>query len=186
MKIYTRTGDKGMTSFIGGVRVKKCDCCIDTYGDLDELNATIGVAMTFLEDEHLKEMCGHVQNDLFTVCGELAALMIEDPTMRPVKVHEQHVQDIENYIDEITEGLPPQTSFIIPGGTQASAFLHLCRTVSRRCEREIVALDEDYDINPHVLEYINRLSDLFYVMARKANKEIKEQQPIYRFFDEKD
>jgi len=184
VKIYTRTGDKGMTSFIGNVRVKKYDRCIEAYGDLDELNSVIGVAETFVDDPSIHSILKHVQDDLFTLGAELASLELKDNTIKTPKVTSKHVKDIENYIDEITAHLPPQENFIIPGGTRASAFLHLCRTVVRRCERNLVRLDEKYKLNPRLLEYMNRISDLFYVLARKANKEgaRKEQQPIYRYF----
>lgn len=184
MKIYTKTGDEGKTSFVGGERVAKNDLRIDTTGTLDELNSVLGVALSFVIDEKLRFILEKTQHDLFTLGAELSWFTSKASTRKlPVTTAEQ-VKELEYFIDELDAMLAPQTAFILPNGTQASTFLHLARTVCRRAERLIVTLSHDYPLNPEMLKYINRLSDLLFVMARYANKEfaVKEQQPIYKYF----
>lgn len=185
MKIYTKTGDEGKTSFFGGERVSKNDMRIEAYGTVDELNSLLGVVFTFTGDKFVKEILSKIQNDLFTVCAELASLTFKGKNPMP-KVGGEQSEELEMYIDQIEAQLAPQTSFIIPGGTQAGAFLHFARTVARRAERIIVALGEKMEINPELIKYMNRVSDLLYVLARLVNKElaVKEQQPIYKYLKE--
>jgi len=185
VKIYTKTGDSGETSFYGGERVRKSDLRIEVYGTLDELNAVLGVALSFVEDEKLRRLLLQVQNDLFTVGAELASLTFRGRKAMP-KTIAAHVKALEDAIDEISLSLSEQTAFILPNGTRASVFLHFARTVCRRAERVLVRFAETMETNPEVLKYVNRLSDLLYVMARYANKElVTEQQPIYRYLEEK-
>lgn len=188
MKIYTRTGDEGKTGFVGGERVNKNDTRIEATGTLDELNSVLGVTLSFVTDEKLRFIIEKAQHELFTLGAELSWFTSKAGTSQrklPMTTPEQ-VKEIENLIDELDAVLAPQTSFILPNGTQASAFLHLARTVCRRAERQIVTLAQQYPLNPEILKYVNRLSDLLFIMARYANKEfaIKEQQPIYRYFKE--
>ena len=181
MKIYTKTGDKGTTSFLGGGLVRKDDARIETLGSLDELNSVIGVTLCFIEDEKLREILTKVQNDLFTLGADIASMGIPHIP----KVTTEHVTEIEKAIDELEEKLGLPKKFILPGGTMSSSFLHLCRATTRRAERSLVSIGEG--INPQLLCYMNRLGDFFYVLARQANKEldVKEQQPIYKYFSEK-
>jgi cob(I)alamin adenosyltransferase len=188
MKIYTKTGDEGKTGFVGGERVSKNDLRIEATGTLDELNSTIGVAMSFLDVDHVRPMLEHIQHDLFTLGAELSWFTSKAgiSNRRLPQTTPEHVLALEHHIDFLDSQLAPQTSFILPNGTQASAFLHLARTVCRRAERLIVTLGQQYPLNPEIVKYINRLSDLLFIMARYANKEfaVKEQQPIYKYFKE--
>lgn len=184
MKIYTRGGDAGKTGFVGGERVNKNDLRIEACGTLDELNSLIGVTMTHCDDEKLNAILEKVQHELFTLGAELASLTSKGKTRLPLPVTTpEHVAEIENQIDELNSQLAAQKNFLLPKGTQASAYLHLTRTVCRRAERFIVTISQHYPINPEIIKYVNRLSDLFYVMARYANKEFaeQEQQPIYKY-----
>lgn len=183
MKIYTKTGDGGETSFFGCGRVEKNDPRIEALGTLDELNSVIGVTLCFVQEEKLRELLSKIQNDLFTLGADVAGGEIgrEDlPRITP-----EHVQEIEVMIDELEGKLGMPKKFILPGGTQTSAFLHLCRAVIRRTERSLVSAKLLLRYHEHILSYINRLGDFFYVLARQANKEleIKEQQPIYKYLE---
>lgn len=189
MKIYTKTGDEGKTGFVGGERVSKNDVRIEATGTLDELNAVLGVALGAVrEDKILAPIIEKAQHDLFTLGAELSWFTSKaghGARKLPVTT-EEHVKELERHIDALTEHLAPQTTFILPNGTPASSFLHHARTVCRRSERLIVTLGQQYPLNPVILKYVNRLSDLLFVMARFANKEFAqhEQQPIYRYFRE--
>jgi len=165
-KVYTKTGDAGQTSLVGGDRVSKADLRVSAYGDVDELNSTLGVARTFPVDEALNALLGRLQNELFTVGADLAT-----PTGTQVpRVDEEMVGGLEREIDRHLEELEPLKEFILPGGSQAGAMLHLARTVARRAERAVVALAEREEINPAALRYLNRLSDLLFVLARVASR----------------
>ncbi len=186
-RIYTRTGDAGETSFFTGERVKKCDCRIEALGAVDELNSAIGLVNASVGNEEtaqkeIKQILERLQHDLFTVGAELALLTGSGNGVKGPKISGQHVKDLEQMIDNVQEKLVEQKSFILPGGTQLSAWLHFARTVARRAEREIVGLCDKVNVSSELLKYMNRLSDLLYVLARYANKEImKEQQPIYKY-----
>ncbi|MBI4148282.1 cob(I)yrinic acid a,c-diamide adenosyltransferase [Candidatus Woesearchaeota archaeon] len=187
MSISTKTGDFGETSFANGERVSKDDIRIETYGTLDELNSIIGVTLTFVYDEWARAILTRIQNDLFTLGAELASLSpkTEELKLQLPKVTPQHVIDLERDIADLEEKLPVQKTFILPNGTPASCFLHYTRTVCRRSERLTVAISRHFHVNPQVLRYLNRVSDLLYLLARWANKEVKEQQPIYKYFEKK-
>lgn len=184
MVIYTKTGDYGETSFVTGERVRKDDARIETYGTLDELNSLIGVTLTYVQDPKSREILEKIQHDLFTLGAELAAISFKKQMHVP-KVTPQHVSDIEQYIDEIEPQLKVQTSFLLPNGTQASCFINLTRTVCRRAERCLVGLIDQFPINLQIIRYLNRLSDLLYILGRFENKELEEkaQQPIYKYFE---
>ncbi len=186
MSIYTKTGDKGNTSFFGCGIVKKNDPRVEALGVLDELNSVIGVTLCFTVDERLRGTLSKIQNDLFTLGADLASSGITGDKLP--KVSEAHIVELEKNIDELEEKLGIPKKFILPGGTVSSSFLHLCRTTTRRAERALVNINNFSDTNPMMLCYINRLGDLFYILARQANKEleIKEQQPIYKYLNEKD
>ena len=183
MKIYTKTGDAGETSFFNSERVKKNDIRIQAYGDLDELNSILGLTITFIDEPRVREILLRIQHDIFTVSAELASLSSKNKDNIP-KVTPLHVSDLEGMIDLIQDKLPEQKHFIIPGGTRQSGFLHLARCVTRRAERTIITINERYNLNPEILRYVNRLSDLLYMLARFLNNEVmSEQQPIYKYFE---
>ena len=170
MKIYTKTGDRGETGFLSGERISKADPRVAAYGEVDELGAWLGLART---EKHLApdliEMLTAIQRELFSVGARLA-----DPTTRlgakvsKVALGGDSVQTLEAWIDRLDAELPPLRQFILAGGTHAGAALHLARAVCRRAERRIVSLGAD-KVDPAVLAYINRLSDLLFVMARVVN-----------------
>ena len=168
MKIYTRTGDKGTTGVIGG-RVRKDDLQVEAYGTVDELNSFLGVAMAGMDKAKFTDLLEdllNIQHELFDCGSDLAILNKEK---RAYKVTAEMAQKLEALIDKYDAETPDITRFILPGGTASSAALHVCRTVCRRAERRVVTLAERQDINEHVRTYLNRLSDLFFTIARTAN-----------------
>ncbi|WP_409344781.1 cob(I)yrinic acid a,c-diamide adenosyltransferase [Paenibacillus sp. MBLB4367] len=168
MKIYTRTGDAGKTGIIGG-RVDKDDVRVEAYGTVDELNCFVGQAMSFLNPDtnaDLLEDLLQIQHELFD-CGH--DLAIAKTGIREYKVSAEMTTNLETLIDKYDAMTPDITKFILPGGTSASASLHVCRTVCRRAERCVVTLARTGDINEDVRHYLNRLSDLFFTVARTAN-----------------
>jgi cob(I)alamin adenosyltransferase len=174
VKIYTRTGDSGDTGLFDGTRVPKSDARVATYGEVDELNAWLGFARALLRDGALVPMIERVQRDLFAVGARLAdpSHRIADRVAKAVAVSTEDVARLEQWIDEIEAGLPPLRHFILPGGSDAGAALHVARTVCRRAERAMVALAQTIGpdaFEPELLTYVNRLSDLLFVMARRAN-----------------
>ena len=181
MKIYTKMGDAGKTMFFGCGMVQKNDPRIEAVGALDELNSVIGITLCFVEDTRLQETLKNIQNDLFQVGADLAGSRLR-PEDAP-RVTEEYILKLEQQIDELEDKLGMPKKFILPGGTQASSFLHLCRTIARRAERSIVAVKDVVELNPEIIRYVNRLSDLLFVLARQANKEldVQEQQPIYKY-----
>lgn len=170
MKIYTKTGDSGETSLFDKTRVSKADARVDAYGEVDELNACLGAARAARLDADLTAVIEQIQSELFAVGARLA-----DPSSRiaprveKVAVTQAEVQQLEKMIDRLEEQLPPLRRFILPGGSTAGALLHLSRTVCRRAERRVVALGADA-VDPIIVVYLNRLSDLLFVMARVANQ----------------
>jgi cob(I)alamin adenosyltransferase len=168
MKIYTRTGDSGQTGLFGGGRVAKDDARVVAYGEVDELNAALGVVRaTGLGD--LDPWCQDLQDQLFTVGAVLATPRGTRADAHIPHVREEWVTAMERHIDELQETLPPQTHFILPGGTPASAALHLARTVCRRAERSVVPLFRDGQVDELTVRFLNRLSDFLFVLARAAN-----------------
>ena len=186
MPIYTKVGDQGQTCFFGCGMVEKSDPRIEALGALDELNSVIGLTLCFVEDERLRAMMTKIQNDLFTVGADLAGSELAADTLP--RITDEHVQEVEALIDGLEEKLGMPKKFILPGGTISSSFLHLCRTITRRAERQLVAVKATLKLNHTILCYVNRLGDLLYVLARQANKEleVKEQQPIYKYLKEKE
>lgn len=170
-RIYTRTGDDGTTGLIGGKRVPKNALRIDAYGTVDELNAVIGMVRSFTVPEPVDRLLGRIQDDLFTVGADLASPDKPDSGARQVpSIGSPHVENIEAAIDSFEEQVEPLRQFILPGGSQVSAALHFARTVARRAERCCVALSHNEPVNPLVLSYLNRLSDLCFVLARAVNR----------------
>jgi len=168
MSIATKTGDKGETSLLGGERVRKTDPRIESYGTIDELNASIGVSLSYLKSAEIVQALSKVQNHLFTIGAELAALTANVPDDLP-RLSSKHLLFIEQELTKTEEGLPKQTRFILPKGTKGAAHLHLARTVCRRAERRITECGQKHKINPEVLRYLNRLGDLLFLYARKEN-----------------
>ncbi len=170
MKIYTKTGDDGETGLFAGPRVRKDDPRIEAYGTVDELNAVLGLLRCASPPSEIDKLLARVQNDLFDLGAELAT---PDPKSRGTNlVRQQHVDSLEKAIDQFEANLAPLKTFILPGGTPAAAWLHLARTVCRRAERRVVTLSDDPNANlsPLVVIYLNRLSDLLFVLARAANQ----------------
>ena len=168
MKIYTKTGDSGDTSLFGGKRVSKNNIRIEAYGTVDELNASIGVAIPESISESVKKSLRKIQNDLFVVGGDLATPLNETKVKLPRTIVEM-VNNLENEIDTYEDKVEELKNFILPGGTKASAHLHLARTICRRAERRVVDLSNVEQINQEIVKYINRLSDLLFVLARFEN-----------------
>lgn len=164
-RVYTKTGDEGKTSLVDGSRVAKDDLRVAAYGDVDELNSVLGLVRAWNEEEQIGILIKQLQNDLFTVGADLAT---PADTSVP-RVSEEQVEKLERIIDELLKELEPLKEFILPSGTQVGAGLHLARTVARRAERTVVALNCREQINAQVLRYLNRLSDLLFVLARAAN-----------------
>jgi cob(I)alamin adenosyltransferase len=171
-RIYTKTGDDGTTGLGDFSRVPKTDVRLAAYADTDETNAAVGVAVTVggLADDVLVPL-RQVQNDLFDVGADLCAPIVPDPEYPPLRVTEDYVTRLEGWCDEFNEGLPKLDSFILPGGTPGAAYLHVARTVTRRAERSVWALlERDAErTNPLTAKYLNRLSDLLFILGRVAN-----------------
>lgn len=182
MKIYTKTGDKGTTGLLGGTRVPKHHFRIDTYGTVDELNSWIGLLRDCQEDDGYKKILTDVQERLFTI----GAILATDPEKEILKsgkkrvnipgISEKDIELLETEIDEMNESLPPMTHFILPGGHQIVSYCHIARTVCRRAERKVSALNEDSPLNPIILTYINRLSDYLFVLARKLSSDLQAEE----------
>ncbi len=171
MKIYTKTGDKGDTGLFGGERVSKSSDRIEAYGTVDELNSFIGLAVAEVKDKKVKELLQKIQNELFTVGSDLAAPETEKNTkLKIVRVPEKFFTDAEKSIDYFEEKLDLLKNFVLPGGSKSSALLHVCRSVCRRAERRVVKLSSCDKVNKNILIYLNRLADLFFVLARYENK----------------
>ena len=168
MKIYTKTGDNGETSLFGGKRVSKDNVRIEAYGTVDELNALIGVAISETTDKSAEEVLRKIQNDLFVLGGDLAAPVNGNKSKIP-RTTDEMVKNLENEIDTYENKIPELKNFILPGGTNVSALLHLSRTVCRRAERRVINLSNVEQINFEVVKYLNRLSDLLFVLARFEN-----------------
>ena len=170
-RIYTRTGDEGETGLFGGGRVPKHHARVRAYGEVDELNAAIGWALARLprDQSRLRERLTLVQGDLFALGAHLATPADARSRDHIPPLPEERPSEMEHWIDEAEEELSPLRSFILPGGSDAGAALHLARTVCRRAERAVVALAEAVEIDPAIVVYLNRLSDLLFTLARLAN-----------------
>lgn len=167
-KVYTKTGDDGQTSLVGGKRVSKASPRVDSYGDVDELNSVLGISRSNIKDSELEDILITVQNDLFIMGGDLATP--RDSEYKVPRVTDEMVKAIENHIDKYLEEVGSLKEFILPGGDSGGAYLHLARTVCRRAERKVVELGKTEVINGSVMVYLNRLSDLLFVLARVDNK----------------
>ncbi|GMR25757.1 MAG: cob(I)yrinic acid a,c-diamide adenosyltransferase [Ignavibacteria bacterium] len=170
MKIYTKTGDKGETGLFGGERVSKDSIRIQAYGTIDELNSFIGLAVTEVADDTVKEILQNIQNRLFTIGADLSTPDSEkNKKLNIFRTPEEFYLDIEKAIDHYESKLDELKNFILPGGSKGAALLHICRTITRRAEREVVVLNKTVKIGDNIIIFLNRLSDLFFVLARFEN-----------------
>lgn len=167
MKIYTRTGDKGTTSLIGGTKVPKSHLRIEAYGTVDELNAHIGLCLDMLTDESSRQLLREVQDRLFTIGSALACDPVKETRMRIPDLKEEDIALLEKEIDRMNESLPEMKHFILPGGHVTVSQLHIARCVCRRAERAVVRLEmEDQEVDNIIIRYLNRLSDYLFVLGR--------------------
>ena len=167
-KIYTRTGDGGETGLVGGARVQKDSLRVTAYGSVDEVNSVLGIARALLKDNELDALLAELQADLFVVGADLASVSGDEQRNLP-QITKEKVIELERTIDKYETELSPLKSFILPGGGVTGSILHNARTVARRAERHIVTLSKAERINEQVIPYMNRLSDLLFVLARVAN-----------------
>jgi cob(I)alamin adenosyltransferase len=167
-KIYTGGGDKGMTSLVRGARVSKTHLRIEAYGTIDELNSFIGLLITEIDEDSTLKILQFIQEKLFAL-GSYLATDTEQTDFKPESVSENDILRLEDTINQIDEDLPRLHSFVIPGGCSSSALAHVCRTVCRRAERAIYRLAEKEHVDENIFIFINRLSDLLFVIARKEN-----------------
>jgi cob(I)alamin adenosyltransferase len=178
MKIYTKTGDRGDTRLFDGTKVRKHHNRVDAYGDIDELNSFIGAAASFLSDVELKAILADIQKDLFSVGAQLADPKFRERASGKFQLASERTAILEQTIDRFETELPPLRQFILAGGGHAGALLHVARTVCRRAERRVVRLSEEVEVSVGVIEYLNRLSDFLFVIARVVNhREGKQEVP---------
>ena len=184
--IYTKTGDDGTTSLVGGKRVMKTDIRLEAYGTADELNSLVGLLATYVDDEDDRKLLEEIQNVLFVVGGYLATDQGSTDLMPQTLVSPEMVGNIEAGIDRIDATLPLLRAFVLPGGSRGAAVAHVARTVCRRCERCILRMNEclvadgSTAISPDVLAFINRLSDFLFVLARKLNIISNKEEIIWK------
>jgi cob(I)alamin adenosyltransferase len=176
-RIYTRGGDRGETSLGDGSRVPKLDCRIGAFGTVDELNSLLGLALAGEVPGDVREALGRVQNELFDVGADISVPFgVGDGRLR---ISQAQIDRLEADCDRFNADLPELKSFVLPGGTEAAARLHVARAVCRRAEREALATSQEVEINPLVLVYLNRLSDLLFILARAANAVEERDEPLW-------
>ncbi|RLB05622.1 MAG: cob(I)yrinic acid a,c-diamide adenosyltransferase [Deltaproteobacteria bacterium] len=171
VKIYTRTGDKGKTGLFSGERVEKDDVRVKAYGSVDELNSILGWCLVIVENDWLKELIDKLQNQLFILGGDLATPPIGKWAEKVKRIDESYIEFIERYIDKIENELSPLKEFILPGGSELASRVHIARVVCRRAERDAVRALRERRVNPMTVQYLNRLSDLLFVLARYINQQ---------------
>lgn len=171
MKIYTRTGDGGETGIYGGKRLSKNSTTINAIGDVDELNALLGLIVTDVKEDGIKELLVAVQKDLFSIGADLATPKDIDKNLKVVRVKKSRIDSLEKLIDKYDKNLASLKFFILPGGSKSGAKLHLARAICRRAERSVVGIETENEINPNIKIYLNRLSDLLFVLARYQNNQ---------------
>jgi cob(I)alamin adenosyltransferase len=180
-KLYTRTGDQGETALFGGDRVPKDHPRVEAYGSVDELNSALGVAASFIRQRRVVVALQSIQNELLNLGSELAAESGSGREMSRTFIDsEGRIADLERLIDEYDAKLPALRTFILPSGSQAGALLHLARSICRRAERAVVRLAHQEDVNPQAVVYLNRLSDLLFVLARYVNKAARKPETTWR------
>lgn len=169
MKIYTKTGDKGQTSLFDGTRIDKDSLRVEAYGTIDELNSSIGLASKFVKDEQIKEKLMKIQKRLFFVAGDLATV---EENKFVYKIREEDIKALEKIIDEYLPKIAGFDSFILPGTSEASAALHVSRTICRRAERRILTLRKQEEVSELLIKFVNRLSDVLYTYARYLESDL--------------
>ena len=180
-KIYTKTGDRGKTSLLGGTKVPKSHIRIESYGTVDELNSYIGLVRDYLRHEHSKAVLKEIQDRLFIIGSSLACDPDKEPLMKIPDLKESDITLLENQIDNMTNELPPMKNFILPGGHVTVSTTHIARCVCRRAERLCVNMQEqEMFVEPLVLKYINRLSDYLFVLARYAAHLLKVEEIAWK------
>ncbi|MEA5139766.1 cob(I)yrinic acid a,c-diamide adenosyltransferase [Arcicella rigui] len=179
MKIYTKTGDKGTTSLVGGTRVSKTELRIEAYGTVDELNSYIGLVRDQKVNEHRKDILKEIQDRLFTI-GSILASEPEQTKKRIPDLHESDIELLEKEMDSMDALLEPMRFFILPGGHQSVSFAHLARTVCRRAERIVIRLSEESEVNELIIRYLNRLSDYIFVLCRMMAKELEIEEIAWK------
>lgn len=177
MKIYTKTGDKGKTSLIGGTKVYKSDLRIEAYGTIDELNSYVGLCLDHLNSDNISSVLAEIQDRLFTIGSALACDPDKETKLKIPDLHETDVELLEKEIDRMNEVLPLMKSFILPGGNISVSTLHIARCVCRRSERCCVRMQKkEMEVEPLIIKYLNRLSDYLFVLARFAAHELKVEE----------
>lgn len=177
MKIYTKTGDDGTTGLQGGKRISKSNIRIKAYGAVDEINATLGVILSNKFDNELEKLLRVIQNELFVVGADLSNPNLSSKKNR---VTSEMVKNLEKNIDLLENELSPITNFILPGGYKIASLIHVARTITRRAETQVISLDEDETVNDECKKYLNRLSDLLFVIARIVNKKNDFEDVIWK------
>ncbi len=181
MKIYTKTGDKGTTSLIGGTKVSKAHLRIESYGTVDELNSYIGLCKDLLRDEAGKKILLEVQDRLFTIGSSLACDPVKEPKMKIPDLKETDVELLEKEIDRMNDIIPPMKNFILPGGHPTLSHLHIARCVCRRAERCCVRLEaEDQEVENIIIKYLNRLSDYLFVLSRYTGHQMNVEEIAWK------
>jgi cob(I)alamin adenosyltransferase len=181
MKIYTKTGDKGNTSLIGGTKVSKSHLRIEAYGTVDELNSYIGLCRDMLTDEQSRTLLLEIQDRLFTVGSSLACDPVKEPRLRIPDLKDTDITLLEDEMDRMDEVLPVMKHFILPGGAPVLSQLHIARCVCRRAERCCVKLElENHEVEPIVLQYLNRLSDYLFMLARYTGQQLQAPEIAWR------
>ena len=168
-KVYTKTGDAGTTSLVGGQRINKDDCRLEAYGTVDELNSQLGLLVAVMPDGDEKVMVERMQCCLFNVGTHLATDLATTPLYPSAKLPEGEVASVEQAIDDMIAAVPPLDGFILPGGCLAAAQAHVCRAVCRRAERRVIALQKQAQVGDEIVPYLNRMSDYLFVLSRKLN-----------------
>jgi cob(I)alamin adenosyltransferase len=176
-RIYTGGGDAGETSLGDGSRVSKLDLRISAFGTVDELNSAVGLTLAAGCPDDVRELLARVQNELFDVGADLSVPLEREGRLR---VTDAQVEALERDCDKFNEDLPELKSFVLPGGGELSARLHVARAICRRAEREVVAAAEEHELNPAVLVYLNRLSDLLFILARHVNALEEHEEPLWK------
>ena len=180
-KVYTRRGDKGLTDLVGGVRIAKTHPRLEAYGTVDELSAQIGMLIAMLtDDEEERTLLLRIQNNLFNVCSHLATDQSQTPLYPSAVLPEGETEVVEEAIDRINQLFPDFQGFVLPGGTTTAAQAHICRTVCRRAERRILTLAEIATVGPEIVQYVNRLSDYLFVLAKKINFNAGQSEIIWQ------
>lgn len=168
-RVYTKTGDGGTTSLVGGIRISKASARLEAYGTVDELSSHLGLLAATVGDGHERDVIERAQQTLFNVCSYLATDTTQTPVYASAKINPEETAFLEKEIDAIMGELPEKQGFVLPGGTVAAAQAHVCRAVCRRAERRMVALNEQVELDGDYMRYVNRLSDYLFVLAKKLN-----------------